>query len=321
MALIKCPECGKEISDTVVQCPHCGYKMKKHVTLYKYILLIAIGAISIICIILGTRKSKDLVDDKETEVFDTVSKDYWDNNKWGTTYSEIEDKYKDKIFDSTLENGSLAMTEDNVMNIEGLNTMINYSFTETEKLYRVTIIYTNHSQKPDSEIISSIKDQLSKEFGSYTREDSFYGWSTDNSDISLFSTNGGYVVAYESKDSSVWNEEEGVSEESKDSVKDLIALMYSYIVEKNAEVKESSYTIIGYGGRKFQGNINIGIKGEEVYWRYEDNEYFDKLYPIFEELYGEPDREHITDSVSWYEENYEILLQNNNGYTQIWIRK
>lgn len=94
MALIKCPGCGKEISDTVVQCPHCGYKMKKHVTLYKYILLIAIGAISIICIILGTRKSKNLVDDKETEVFDTVSKDYWDNNKWGTTYSEIEDKYK-----------------------------------------------------------------------------------------------------------------------------------------------------------------------------------------------------------------------------------
>lgn len=29
MALIKCPECGKEISDTVKNCPNCGYKMKK----------------------------------------------------------------------------------------------------------------------------------------------------------------------------------------------------------------------------------------------------------------------------------------------------
>ena len=320
MALIKCPECGHEISDTVVQCPHCGYKIKKYVALYKYILLIGIGIIAIICIVLGIHKSKELVSDKADEVFDTVSRDYWDNNKWGTAYSEIKDKYKDKIFDSTLENGSLAMTEDNAMDIEGLYTMINYSFTETEKLCRVTIIYTNRSTKPDSEIISIIKNQLSEKLGSYVKEDSFYKWSTDNSDISLFSTDGGIVVAYESKDSSIWNEE-GASEESKDSVKDLIALMYSYIVEKNAEVKESSYTIIGYGGRKFQGNINIGIKGEEVYWRYEDNEYFDKLYPIFEELYGEPDREHITDSVSWYEENYEILLQNNNGYTQIWIRK
>lgn len=24
MALIKCPECGKEISDKAIKCPHCG---------------------------------------------------------------------------------------------------------------------------------------------------------------------------------------------------------------------------------------------------------------------------------------------------------
>ena len=29
MALIKCPECGKEISDTCKQCIHCGYVLKK----------------------------------------------------------------------------------------------------------------------------------------------------------------------------------------------------------------------------------------------------------------------------------------------------
>lgn len=28
MALIKCPECSKEISDTVKKCPNCGYKLK-----------------------------------------------------------------------------------------------------------------------------------------------------------------------------------------------------------------------------------------------------------------------------------------------------
>ncbi|MGN1480728.1 zinc-ribbon domain-containing protein [Porcipelethomonas sp.] len=27
MALIKCPECEKEISDTTNSCPHCGYKL------------------------------------------------------------------------------------------------------------------------------------------------------------------------------------------------------------------------------------------------------------------------------------------------------
>ncbi len=27
MALINCPECGKQISDTTSSCPHCGYKL------------------------------------------------------------------------------------------------------------------------------------------------------------------------------------------------------------------------------------------------------------------------------------------------------
>ena len=29
MALIKCPECGKEFSDTATTCPHCGYSPKQ----------------------------------------------------------------------------------------------------------------------------------------------------------------------------------------------------------------------------------------------------------------------------------------------------
>lgn len=29
MAMIKCPECGKEISDQAVSCPNCGYVLKK----------------------------------------------------------------------------------------------------------------------------------------------------------------------------------------------------------------------------------------------------------------------------------------------------
>ena len=29
MALIKCPECNKEVSDTAETCPHCGYRFKK----------------------------------------------------------------------------------------------------------------------------------------------------------------------------------------------------------------------------------------------------------------------------------------------------
>ena len=29
MPLVKCPECGKEVSDQALSCPHCGYPLKK----------------------------------------------------------------------------------------------------------------------------------------------------------------------------------------------------------------------------------------------------------------------------------------------------
>ena len=33
MALVNCPECGREISDQAVACPHCGFPMKDSVKL------------------------------------------------------------------------------------------------------------------------------------------------------------------------------------------------------------------------------------------------------------------------------------------------
>lgn len=31
MALITCPECGKNVSESAESCPNCGYSIKKHV--------------------------------------------------------------------------------------------------------------------------------------------------------------------------------------------------------------------------------------------------------------------------------------------------
>ena len=28
MALVKCPECGNDVSDTARTCPHCGYNLR-----------------------------------------------------------------------------------------------------------------------------------------------------------------------------------------------------------------------------------------------------------------------------------------------------
>lgn len=44
MALMNCPECGKEVSDTAECCVHCGYKLKKEDPGKKKKMMIAGGA-------------------------------------------------------------------------------------------------------------------------------------------------------------------------------------------------------------------------------------------------------------------------------------
>ena len=52
MALIKCPECGENISDKANTCPHCGYTLKKKessgcFTAFLWIIAIIIGLVVI----------------------------------------------------------------------------------------------------------------------------------------------------------------------------------------------------------------------------------------------------------------------------------
>jgi len=50
MALVKCPECGKEISDTAKSCPNCGYVFKKKGTSKTIIRFVAVVAAIIVAV-------------------------------------------------------------------------------------------------------------------------------------------------------------------------------------------------------------------------------------------------------------------------------
>lgn len=80
MALIKCPECGKEISDKTKKCPECGYPIKKLnkksgtkrkiiISLIIVIGIIFIISITVIIIKLSNGKSTQQVEQQtQTEI-------------------------------------------------------------------------------------------------------------------------------------------------------------------------------------------------------------------------------------------------------------
>ena len=51
MALVKCPECGHEISDAVKQCPNCGCKIKEKKSINKKMVIIPVIIVLLICIV------------------------------------------------------------------------------------------------------------------------------------------------------------------------------------------------------------------------------------------------------------------------------
>jgi hypothetical protein len=122
MALITCPECKKQISDTTDSCPNCGYKLTpgkineikkkseavgKKVGIGCLVVFIAFGCLCAICYNMGPDKSKPAAPLTRTE---QLAKHFnpWDGSHIGLTetikaamndpdsYKHVETRYIDK---------------------------------------------------------------------------------------------------------------------------------------------------------------------------------------------------------------------------------
>ena len=64
MALIKCPKCGKEISDKAVNCPNCGREFSKQEKVKKdyYIISVVASILSIFLFVLFLILSDNISD-------------------------------------------------------------------------------------------------------------------------------------------------------------------------------------------------------------------------------------------------------------------
>ena len=125
MALIKCPECNKEISDTSKRCPNCGYKfhIKNRKTIYTIISIIVICIIIISGLILyihsqpiyqyKTQAISILTNYKSNTISSKEAKEQLDN-----LYSRINDEKKQ---DSKLLGLKIKINSASIKLIDGLS--------------------------------------------------------------------------------------------------------------------------------------------------------------------------------------------------------
>ncbi|MGN0150373.1 MAG: zinc ribbon domain-containing protein [Clostridia bacterium] len=75
MALIKCPECGNEVSDSAKRCPHCGFLLKKQIML-KIVLSIVLAIIltTLIAILATNNFMRNIPDFKSNIAVDSTAK-------------------------------------------------------------------------------------------------------------------------------------------------------------------------------------------------------------------------------------------------------
>lgn len=100
MALIKCSECGKEISDTSKVCIHCGYSLKrnsmnnkKKIILYVIIGYIALAIIISIGMYFEESSRQDTID-KYKEDIDYKMEEYEDTTEKIKDAEDLYKKYK-----------------------------------------------------------------------------------------------------------------------------------------------------------------------------------------------------------------------------------
>lgn len=193
MALIKCPECGKEVSDKVNVCPHCGYEIKKQKRVKKLPIIVGIVVVFVILVLVGIKLLHT----------NSSSAGYYDNNKWGTSYDEIKNKYGEEISESYLADGALAMYKQNFNGVGGIYVMIQFEFDKDDGLDTVLLMISNaESNMSDSEVYDMVIDGLIESYGEAKDVDYGLSWETEKSIIAAKqypgSTNG-IMVMYNKK--------------------------------------------------------------------------------------------------------------------------
>lgn len=306
MALIKCPECGKEVSDTVKECPNCGFKLKKDfIQLHKKLiciiaLILILGAGGIIYI--SSHKSISYEQNNIIECVNwlkknTVNKDSIDIKKIYVSYNDPDTiKRMDNI-----ENKEEPLPD--VLNQNIASVLISYnvlSDTDESTSSDAAFILDNHSK-----FILALKRDNSVDLN--YEESILYNFLKRQTDIGL------------------WTE---LDSKSVDNIKELIDSKKELKV--NGKFPEIKSEDIDYVGKKYVTyiisekdiseiqNLNsysyldgfIDKKNRESAVKEINTFYYDQAKTLYEDAKSEVQDENYDEAINKYEES--IKMTENN---------
>ena len=192
MALIKCTECGHELSEKATCCPKCGCPIdtiittnndikqelkKDKIKKISKILLIVL----VVCLLIFSLVKFFTRED---------SSGLYDKNEWGTSLENIQEKYpdgslgKDKDDENIIE---YSITQHNFKGLEGIEAFVVFRFKENA-LDNISVV-TLTSDDAKSNVISlkdTLLDKYTDIYGKHEAPDSSsYEWTTKKSQITL----------------------------------------------------------------------------------------------------------------------------------------
>ena len=110
--LIKCPECGNEISDKAISCPSCGCKLRNANTKKKFGVILAVFIVGTICFFTLKNSEKSQTQNNNREYESTISR-LNKNNEITTKVIETEIPKEENVDISQFKN-----RPDNIDDIE-----------------------------------------------------------------------------------------------------------------------------------------------------------------------------------------------------------
>lgn len=192
MALIKCSECGADISEKAEVCPKCGCPIEVSMEQIqadrkkKVKRLVIVGIMIVLLAIIGAGAFY-FANQPDTS-------GYYKDIPWGVSLEEVKNLLGDEV-ESEETKDSIAVLEKDYEGKTGVDALIIYDCKD-DALESVTLFISNgdNSSYTDQALVDAFSDQLNEQYGEYEPDTISRVWNVKKSRIELSHIVSGYVI-------------------------------------------------------------------------------------------------------------------------------